>query len=156
MNWAFDITLKNRAVLKSFIENFSLEELNKIPSGFNNNIIWNIAHTIAVQQSLIYRLSGLPTIVSEELIERFKKETKPERDLTQAEVDEIKGLLFSTVEKTKEDFDNEIFQNFHEYTVTTKNTLTNVLEAIEFNNFHEGIHLGYILALKKSLLEVSI
>ena len=151
MNWAFDITLKNRAVLKSFIENFSLEELNKIPSGFNNNIIWNIAHTIAVQQSLIYRLSGLPTIVSEELIERFKKGTKPERDLTQAEVDEIKGLLFSTVEKTKEDFDNEVFQNFHEYTVTTKNTLTNVLEAIEFNNFHEGIHLGYILALKKSL-----
>ena len=151
MNWAFDITLKNRAVLKSFIENFSLEELNKIPSGFNNNIIWNIAHTIAVQQSLIYRLSGLPTIVSEELIERFKKGTKPERDLTQAEVDEIKGLLFSTVEKTKEDFDNEIFENFHEYTVTTKNTLTNVLEAIEFNNFHEGIHLGYILALKKSL-----
>lgn len=151
MNWAFDITLKNRAVLKSFIENYSLEDLNKIPEGFNNNIIWNIAHTIAVQQSLIYKLSGLPPIISEEMITTFKKGTKPERDLNQAEVDEIKGLLFSTVEKTREDFENEVFQNFHEYTVTTKNTLTNVLEAIEFNNFHEGIHLGYILALKKSL-----
>ncbi|WP_047549721.1 DinB family protein [Psychroserpens sp. Hel_I_66] len=151
MNWAFDITLKNRAVLKSFIESYTLEELNKIPKGFNNNIIWNIAHTIAVQQSLVYKLSGLPPVISEEMINTFKKGTKPERDLSQAEVDEIKGLLFSTIEKTKEDYDAKIFTSFHTYTVTTKNTLTNVLEAIEFNNFHEGIHLGYILALKKSL-----
>ena len=85
------------------------------------------------------------------MITKFKKGTKPERDLSQAEVDEIKGLLFSTIEKTKEDYTNGVFQNYHEYTVTTKNKLTNVKEAIEFNNFHEGIHLGYILALKKSL-----
>ncbi len=151
MNWAFDISLKNRAFLKSLIENHSLKDLNTVPEGFNNNIIWNIAHTIAVQQSLVYKLSGLPALISEDMIDRFKKGTKPERDLSQAEVDEIKGLLFSTIEKTKEDYENEIFQNYHQYTVTTKNTLTNVLEAIEFNNYHEGIHLGYILALKKSL-----
>lgn len=151
MNWAFDITLKSRAVLKTIIETYSLEELNKIPERFNNNIIWNIAHTIAVQQSLVYKLSGLPPIISEDMISRFRKGTKPEGDLTQAEVDEIKGLLFSTIEKTKEDYENEVFQNYNEYTVTTKNTLTNVMEAIEFNNFHEGIHLGYILALKKSI-----
>ncbi len=151
MNWAFDISLKNRAFLKSLIENLSLEELNRIPENFNNNIIWNIAHTIAVQQSLVYKLSGLPAIISEDMIATFKKGTKPERDLTQAEVDEIKGLLFSTIEKTKEDYDNKIFTTYHSYTVTTKSTLTNVLEAIEFNNYHEGIHLGYILALRKSL-----
>lgn len=151
MNWAFDITLKNRTILKTFLETYTLEELNKIPKGFNNNIIWNIAHTIAVQQSLVYKLSGLPAIISEDMIETYKKGTKPEREVTQAEVDEIKGLLFSTIEKTKEDYDNDLFQNYHEYTVTTKSTLTNVKEAIDFNNFHEGIHLGYILALKKSV-----
>ncbi|MGJ8591250.1 MAG: DinB family protein [Aquaticitalea sp.] len=151
MTWAFDITLKSRAILKTFIETYSLEELNRIPEGFNNNIIWNIAHTIAVQQALIYKLSGLPTIISQEMLSEFAKGTKPERNLTQAEVDEIKGLLFSTIDKTKEDYENEVFQNYHEYTVTTKSTLTNVMEAIEFNNFHEGIHLGYVLALKKSL-----
>ncbi|MEZ4793613.1 MAG: DinB family protein [Gelidibacter sp.] len=151
MNWAFDIAMKNRAILKTIIETYSLEELNKIPDRFNNNIIWNIAHTVAVQQSLIYKLSGLQPIVSEDMIAMFKKGTKPERDLTQAEVDEIKGLLFSTIEKTKEDYENKVFQNYNEYTVTTKNTLTNVMEAIEFNNYHEGLHLGYILALKRSI-----
>ena len=151
MNWAFDITMKNRAVLKTFIENYTLNDLNRVPEGYSNNIIWNIAHTIVVQQSLVYKLSGLPTIISEDMIQSYKKGTKPERDVSQAEVDEIKGLLFSTIEKTKEDYDNKIFQNFHQHTVMTKNTLTNVLEAIEFNNFHEGVHLGYILALKRAL-----
>jgi hypothetical protein len=151
MEWDFDITLKNRAVLKIFIETYSLEDLNKVPEGFGNNIIWNIAHTIATQQILVYGLSGLPTAIPEDFINRFRKGTKVDRNLNQVEVEEIKGLLFSTVEKLKEDYNNKIFKSFNAYTVTTKSTLTNVEEAIAFNNFHEGIHLGYILALKKSL-----
>ena len=151
MHWAFEISLKNRAILKTFIENYSLEELNTVPKGFRNNMIWNIAHTIATQQILIYRLSGLLTPVSEHFIETFKKGTKTERSLKQSEVDEIKGLLSSTVETLKADFEKGIFKNYNAYTVSTKSTLTNVEEAIAFNNFHEGIHLGYILALKKSL-----
>lgn len=151
MDWAFDITLKNRKLLESFIENHSLEELNKVPIGFNNNIIWNIAHTIVTQQLLIYNLSGLPMLLTDELVKAYRKGTKAEKVLTQAEVDAIKNLLFSTIEKTKEDYATNIFQSYNEYTVTTKSTLRNVEEALEFNNFHEGIHLGYILALRKSL-----
>lgn len=151
MDWTFDVLLKNRTILKSFIESFSLEELNKIPQGFNNNIIWNIAHLIASQQVLVYKLSGLTTLISDDMIEMFRKGSKPQRDLTQKEVDEIKGLLFSTVEKTKEDYKIGVFKSYQSYTTSTNSTLTNVEDALSFNNFHEGIHLGYILALKKSL-----
>ncbi|MGB1307311.1 MAG: DinB family protein [Oceanihabitans sp.] len=151
MNWAFDIAIKNRKILHSFLDNYTLEQLNKVPKGFNNNIIWNVAHTIVTQQLLVYKLSGLPSVLTDEMIATFRKGTKTERDLSQVEVDEIKGLLFSTIDKTKEDYANKVFQKYNEYTVTTKSTLTNVEEAISFNNFHEGIHLGYILALKKSL-----
>ncbi len=151
MNWAFDITLKNRKLLESIMDNYTLEQLNKVPEGFNNNIIWNVAHTIVTQQLLVYKLSGLPSVLSDEMIETYRKGTKTERDVTQAEVDEIKGLLFSTIEKNKEDYNNKLFKNYNEYTVSIKSTLTNVEEAIDFNTFHEGIHLGYILALKRSL-----
>ncbi|MBU2940940.1 DinB family protein [Lacinutrix sp. C3R15] len=151
MNWAFDINLKNRNVLHSLIENLSLEQLNKKPKGFNNTIIWNIAHTIVTQQLLVYKLSGLPSILTDEMIEMYRKGTKTERDVTQKEVDEIKGLLFSTITKTQEDYTNKVFKTYTEYTVSTKSTLTNVEEAVAFNNFHEGIHLGYILALKRAL-----
>jgi hypothetical protein len=151
MDWHFDISLKNRAILNYFVDSFSLEELNRIPQGFNNNLIWNIAHTIVIQQLLVYNLSGVSPNVPETMIAMFKKGTKPERDLTQAEVDDIKSLLFSTIEKTKEDYHNGLFKTYQEYTTSSKNTLSNVEDAIGFNSFHEGIHLGYILALKKSL-----
>lgn len=151
MNWAFDVTLKNRTLLNHYLETYGLETLNRIPDGFNNNIIWNITHVIVTQQLLVYNLSGLPMVVSKELVSAYRKGTKPEEPLAQAQVDTIKNLLFSTIEKTKEDYNNRIFQTYNEYTVTTKNTLTNVEEAIEFNNFHEGIHLGYILALNRCL-----
>ena len=151
MDFAFDTTLKSRKFLKDLLESLTLEQLNKVPEGFNNNIIWNVAHTIVTQQLLVYNLSAIPMIISDELVEMYRKGTKVERDVTQAEVDLIKGLLFSTIEKTKEDYENRIFQTYHEYTVTTKSTLTNVDEAIAFNNFHEGIHLGYILALKRCI-----
>ena len=103
MDFAFDTTLKSRKFLKDLLENLTLEQLNKVPEGFNNNIIWNVAHTIVTQQLLVYNLSAIPMIISDELVEMYRKGTKVERDVTQAEVDLIKGLLFSTIEKTKED-----------------------------------------------------
>jgi len=151
MNWTFDICLKNRNILEGFLNQFTLDELNKIPEGFSNNIIWNIAHGIVTQQLLVYRNSDLPMFISNDLVEKYKKGTKAEYEVSQEEVEEIRGLLFSSLEKLVIDFNNGLFKNYNKYTVSTKSTLTNVEEALEFNNFHEGIHLGYILALKKSL-----
>lgn len=151
MDWALDITIKNRTLLKSYIENHTLEELNTVPKGFSNNIIWNIAHTIVTQQLLTYKLSGLPMVVSDEMVAAYQKGSKVERDVTQAEVDAIKALLFWPIEKTKEDYNNKIFKTYTAYTTSTNSTMTKVEDAIAFNNFHEGIHLGYILALRKSL-----
>jgi predicted transcriptional regulator len=151
MTWTFDICLKNRKILEGFLNQFTLEELNKVPEGFSNNIIWNIAHVIVTQQLLVYRNSDLPMFVSDNMVDKYKKGTKAEVEVSQAEIEEIKSLLFSSLEKLVEDYNNGLFKNYNEYTVSTKSTLTNAEEALEFNNFHEGIHLGYILALKKSL-----
>lgn len=151
MDWSFDIAIKNRKLLEGFIDNHTLEELNKVPEGFNNSIVWNIAHTIVTQQLLVYNLSGLPMLVSNDMVEVYRKGTKTERSLSQDEVDTIKNMLFSTIEKTKDDYNSNLFKSYKAYTVSTKSKLTTVEEAIEFNNFHEGIHFGYILALRKSL-----
>ena len=151
MNFTETIIYKNRIILKRFLEEISLDDLNKIPEGFSNNIIWNIAHVVVTQQLLVYKLSGLPMHVSEEMVAKYRNKTKPEGNVTQAEVDEINGLLESLLFQTEKDLDAEIFKTYTEYTVSLGTTLTNVEEAIEFNNFHEGIHLGYILALRKAI-----
>lgn len=149
--FVIDINRKNRKIFEGFLDTFSLEQLNKVPKGFKNNIIWNIAHCIVTQQLLTYKLSGLGSVLSDEMIAEFRKGTETERDLSQIEVDTIRGLLYSPLDQTEKDYANGNFQTFTPYTVSTGSELSNINEALEFNNFHEGIHLGYILALKKSL-----
>ena len=151
MNFNFDITLKNRELLNTFLEKFTLEDLNKVPNGYNNNLFWNIAHVVVTQQLLVYNLSGLPMYVNNEFVEKYRKGAKVESDITQEEINELKDLLFSTVEKMRDDYKKGVFKNYSSYTTSTNSTMTCVEEAIAFNNYHEGIHLGYILALKKAL-----
>ena len=149
MNQLFTITETSRNMVSKILENHSLVQLNKIPEGFSNNLIWNIAHIVVTQQLLVYKLSGLPTVVSDEIIEKYKKGTKPEQDATQSEVDEIKSLLFITIKKTKEDYDNGIFKNYNEYPTSTGFILNNVEDAMAFNNLHEELHIGILMSLRK-------
>jgi len=149
MNQTFDITRTSRKMIAPFLENYTLEQLNAIPDGFSNNLIWNIAHIVVTQQLLVYKLSGLPTMVSDEMIEKFRKGTKPEHIVTQAEVDEIKSLLFATIDQTEVDFENKIFKNFDEYPTSTGFVLKSAKDAMIFNNFHEGLHLGILMSIRK-------
>lgn len=152
MHFTLDVLPNTRKSFNRIIEKTSLEDLNTIPKGFNNNIIWNIGHIVVTQQLLAYKLSGLPMMITDELVGKYRKDSKPEGNVSQAEVDALKLLLFSTVEKTREDFENGIFKNYQEYTVsTTGNTLTNIDEALQFIAFHEGMHLGYVMALIRAI-----
>ena len=149
MQNSFKLNHTSRTILLGFLENNSLEKLNKIPDGFSNTIIWNIGHIVVVQQMLVYKLSGLPMMVSDDMVEKYKKGTKPENNVTQTEVDEIKDLLFSTLEQTKKDFAENVFTNYSDFTSGVGFHITNVQEAIEFNNYHEAIHIGIMMQIKK-------
>ena len=150
MNQLFDVSTTSRNMVSKFLSGYTLEQLNTIPEGFSNNLIWNIGHIIVSQQLLVYKLSGLPMMVSDELVEKYKKGTKPEHIVTQAEVDEIKSLLFETIQQTKVDYDNQIFKNYMEYTTSTGNhVLRNAEDAMAFSNFHEGLHIGNMMSIRK-------
>jgi hypothetical protein len=151
MQPTFDITTTSRKIVSQFLENHTLEQLNKIPEGFKNNLIWNIAHIVVTQQLLVYKFSGLPMIVSEELVQKYMKGTKPEHNATNAEVDEIRSLLLKTINQTKEDFDNKIFKSYQEYPTSTGFTLKSAEDAMSFNNFHEGLHIGIMMSIRKFL-----
>jgi hypothetical protein len=151
MNMTHNLTLKNRVLLSKLLEKFSLDQLNTVPKGYRNSIFWNVAHTIVTQQLLVYGLSNVPMLVDPDLVKTYRKDTKTVREATRDELTLIKSLLFSTIEQTQTDYDNGVFKNYTTYTTSINETLSTVEEAISFNAFHEGIHLGYILAMKNSL-----
>jgi hypothetical protein len=149
MHKTFDVTRTSRKVLSQFIENFSLEQLNAIPEGFNNNLIWNIAHIVVTQQRLVYKFSGLPLRISDEIFEKYKGGTKPNGAVSQSEVEEIRSLLFETIDQTEADFNNAIFNNYQEYTTSIGLTIASIEEAISFNNYHEALHTGVMMSIRK-------
>jgi hypothetical protein len=146
-----DQTLQTRKALYVILKNTPREELLKIPEGFNNNIWWNIAHIVATQQSLMYRLSGVQTKMDNDLINKFKKGTVPDGTATDEEIDRVKKLIFTTVEDAIVDYENGVFAQFKEYTTSANVTLKNIDDAISFNLYHEGLHLGSILALMRAI-----
>ncbi|WP_108808077.1 DinB family protein [Aquimarina spinulae] len=145
------ITRVNRKMLEKMLDSYSLDQLNEIPEGFKNNLIWNIAHVVVTQQLLVYKLSGLPMMIDDEMVDLYRKGTKTERPATVEEVSEIKKLLFTTLDKTEKDLNDDIFKNYNDYETSTGFVLKSVEDAMNFNNYHEGIHLGYILALRKAI-----
>jgi len=149
MQETFQITQTSRKLLSKLIENLSLEQLTSIPSGFNNNIIWNIGHIIVVQQMLVYHLSGVPMSIAADLVSKYKKGTQPQDVVTEDEVFYLKQLLFSTVKQTEVDYEAGLFKNFTEYTVMTGFVVKSVQDAIAFNYYHEALHTGVIMSLKK-------
>ncbi|MDA9002493.1 DinB family protein [Flavobacteriaceae bacterium] len=151
MDWNDTVTQQNRVILSKFLDKFSLEQLNTVPKGFKNSIFWNISHTVVTQQLLTYGLSGQPLLIQGQLVAHYKKGTVTVHKANKKELEEIKSLLLSTLEQTKIDYDNGCFKNFTPYTTSLKVTLSTIEEAIRFNVFHEGIHLGYILAMKNYL-----
>jgi hypothetical protein len=149
MKQTFEITRSNRDMLKQFLDGYSLEQLNKIPEGYSNNLIWNIGHIVVVQQMLVYKLSGLPMMIPDEMVSKYKKGSKPEQDFSQEEVDEIRSFLYETINRSEKDFENEIFNNYIAFTAMTGYTIKNAADALNFNSYHEALHLGIMMGIRK-------
>ncbi len=144
---------KGRALTLKVIDGLTIEQLNTIPNGFKNNIAWNVAHLVVTQQLLCYRISGIPCLVSEEKIAKYRKGAAPSAEasekITESEFEAIKALFTSLPLKLEEDYKRGLFKEYSSYTTSVGVTLTDIDSAIQFNSFHEGIHLGVLLAMKK-------
>ena len=149
MEQTFELNRTVRKLIAPFLEDFNLVQLNTIPEGFSNNLFWNIAHVVVTQQILVYKLSGLPMIISDELVDKYKKGSMPEQVATQEDVDQIKSLLFNIIDQTQADYGSGLFTQFTDYPTSSGFVLKNVQDALAYNNFHEGLHLGILMSLKK-------
>jgi len=149
MKTQISVLKKSRELVVKAIHGLSLEQIHTIPMGFKNNIAWNAAHLVVTQQLLHYKLSGLNCLVPDDLISGYRKSTVPTKAFTEGEFEGIKELLTGLPETLEEDYNAGIFKSYQEYPTSTGFVLTDIETAISFNNFHEGIHLGIIMAIKK-------
>lgn len=134
-----------------FLSTMELKQLIFIPMGFKNHIFWNCAHALVTQQLMAYYLTGNEMLVEREWVMRFKKGTFGDQEITKDDVFKLKELLQSTQFQMKKDYFDEKLSYFNTYETSFGITLNSIEDAIRFNNLHESLHLGYIMALRKNI-----
>jgi hypothetical protein len=139
----------SRKLYLPLFDTYTADQLNKVPDGFSNNLIWNIGHIIVAQQSLVYKSTNQPLYITDELFELYKPGTRPTRTITEEEINELRSLLLSLIDKTEADIAAKKFVSFNERTTVTGFHLASLADALEFNNYHEGIHLGVMKSIGK-------
>lgn len=154
MNRKIEQLIGLRQYLLTGIAGLNAIQLNHIPDRFNNNIVWNMAHLIAVQQMLCYVRADLQPAVEDRFVTPFLTGTKPERNYTEEEIGEIKTTLLSSVYRLEEDLGVLRSKSYTPSVLIPKVygfEVRSIDEALEYLLFHEGQHIGYIQALKKLL-----
>jgi hypothetical protein len=151
MEKQFEILRKTRTFLLSIINELTPEQINKIPVGFSNNIAWNFGHVIAAQQGVCYKRAGLPMMIDEELFSRFKPESKPETPVGGSELQLLQSLLLSTIDGLEADYKAGKFEGYRPWTTRYGVQIDDIEDAISFLSFHDGLHVGYVMALRRAV-----
>jgi len=149
MNNAIDLIRQPRLFLLGMITELSLDQLNRIPAGFSNNIVWNLGHMVASQQNICYLRGGVDLKVDADFWDLYKSGTRPERQFGADDMAIIQTLFTSTLDQLEADLATDLFDNYTPWTTRYGVAITNVHEAVQFLPFHDGLHQGVISAMKR-------
>lgn len=151
MKEVFKFIIDTRKAFIKDIESLSLEELNEIPAGFNNNIIWNFGHIVVTTPVLCYVRTGiLADASSVKYVSAYAKGTKATYFVTQEEVDELKALAISTIETLEKDYNEGKLNNIVPFETSTYGALLESIEDVIITTAgHDNTHLGYVTAQKR-------
>jgi hypothetical protein len=137
--------------ISGMVKGLSNEQLNEIPTGYSNNIIWNVAHLIVTQKLLIYGLSNNELNLDDGFLETYRKGGKPNGVVSEDECKSIILLFDYLYTELEQDLEILDFSNFKAYPTSYNFEITNLDEAVTFNNLHFGLHFAFLLKLLKSI-----
>jgi hypothetical protein len=149
MKAQIEVIRKTRTFLLAGIKDLTNEQLNTIPTGFNNNIVWNLGHMVASQQGICYTRAGLDIHVPEDFFNNYRPGSKPEGKVNDADVEKIKELFFTTLDVLEKHYEKGLWTSYPSWSTRYGIELNSIDKAIEFLQFHEGLHSGVISAMKR-------
>ena len=137
---------KQRAILLKKTAHLTTDQYNLVPPGFNNNIIWNMGHSLDVSESLLYSNAPFKMPLHDFEIEGFKKGTKPESAISEHGISLIRKSLSDTVPLFKKSFDDFLSANV-QYSQDDISSNMVSEKHLQFLLFHEDLHFATIQRL---------
>lgn len=149
MSQRIEILKKPRLTIIDKIATLSLDQLNTIPAGFNNNMMWNLGHMVASQYGITYKRAGLDLPIEEIFFDTYKPGSRPERLFTADDLEQIKDLLISSLDHLETELQTSKFTNYPTWTTRYGADLHSIDDAVAFLPFHDGLHIGTVVAMMK-------
>lgn len=149
--WSLDALRRTRQSLVVAADAVPPEAWTETPAGLSNNVLWNVGHLAVTLDLLTYGLAGLDLPAPPEAVAAFRKGTSPADWDAPPDRESTRRLFLLGPDRLESDVRAGRFDGapFRSYTTTPGVTLTDLDGALAFNLYHEGIHLGAILALRK-------
>ncbi len=141
-----------RKKMVAVVDSLSLEQLNQIPVGCNNNIAWHLGHLVVSSQLLCYVRTGVDAARLVPFAEQYRNGTKPEARIEQSEIDELKSSLLKSIDAIEQDYQQGVFGKTEAYTTHTFGLmLHNIDDVLECCALHDTLHLGNVMMMIKML-----
>jgi DinB superfamily len=137
--------------LIALMDSLTIEQINEIPEGFNNNLIWHFGHVIASQQGIGYLRTGVTPVVDMSVIDKYKNGTKPEGYIHHEEYVFMKNISESSLEQFEKDIESGLFNTYTAFNLSSGLEIASIDDALAMLCMHEGMHLGYAQALKRAV-----
>lgn len=151
MKETFKFIIDARKAFIRLLDGLTLEELNAVPEGFNNNIIWNFGHIVVSTPLLCYVRTGVWADTSAiKYVEAYKKGSKPTYPVSEEEIQDLKALAISTIEQLEEDYNKGVFTKIKPFdTVTFGSMIDNMEQLLITTAGHDNTHYGYATAQRR-------
>ena len=133
----------------ALVEELSADEWLAQPSGFANNIAWNVGHTLFVRQHLLYRNAGVETGLDESFGPMYRGGTAPSDWESAPDVADLLGLFKSMTAKLTADFEEGVFEEvtFNPFELGGV-AIESLNDSALFNIYHEGLHTATVNDLR--------
>ena len=130
------------------LEGLSNEQLVAVPDKINHNILWNLGHVVHSLYSMTYKPCGLTPPIPDTYEGLFKGGTSPKDWAETPDVEEVLGHIKNSANVIAGELSKGAFDGFKELDLAgTK--LSSIEQVLAFHLFHEGIHMGMCMEIKK-------
>ncbi len=153
MEHVFTYIRETRRAMTKIVDTLSIDDLNRIPNGFANNIIWNYGHIYVSTLALTYLRTGVEKDKVIPHLRKYGKGSKPEELVGKDEIAFLKDNILLSIDLLEADYKNNVFRQIAPFaTETYGKTMDAIEEVITCTLAHDNFHFGYVKALQKAVL----
>lgn len=129
----FELTKANRMALLKLTSGLSSSQIQTTPSGFRNNILWNLTHIVTIQQKSEYVRFGVPYALPEKFLKKYENATFHKENMDVDEIKTTSEYLETSIPKASEEWETGKLRIVIPFETRIKVRLAQFVEVAQFN-----------------------